>query len=49
MGAMIADAADQIHQWWAPALAFAAGVVSFASPCVLPEAPSPERRAVAAG
>lgn len=25
--------------WWAPALAFAAGVVSFASPCVLPLVP----------
>ena len=36
---MIADAAEQIHQWWAPALAFAAGVVSFASPCVLPLVP----------
>lgn len=25
--------------WWAPALAFAAGVISFASPCVLPLVP----------
>ena len=25
--------------WWAPFLAFAAGVVAFASPCVLPLAP----------
>lgn len=25
--------------WWAPSLAFAAGVVSFASPCVLPLVP----------
>ena len=25
--------------WWAPALAFAAGIVSFASPCVLPLVP----------
>jgi cytochrome c-type biogenesis protein len=39
MVGMLADAADQIHQWWAPALAFAAGVVSFASPCVLPLVP----------
>jgi len=36
---MLADAADQIQQWWAPAIAFAAGVVSFASPCVLPLVP----------
>jgi cytochrome c-type biogenesis protein len=36
---MVADAAQQIHSWWAPALAFAAGVVSFASPCVLPLVP----------
>src|SRR5262245_38886459 len=39
MVGMLADAADQIQQWWAPALAFAAGVVSFASPCVLPLVP----------
>jgi cytochrome c-type biogenesis protein len=38
-GRMLADAADQIQQWWAPAIAFAAGVVSFASPCVLPLVP----------
>lgn len=28
-----------LQAWWAPALAFAAGVVSFASPCVLPLIP----------
>jgi cytochrome c-type biogenesis protein len=28
-----------LDAWWAPALAFAAGVVSFASPCVLPVVP----------
>ncbi len=37
--AVIADAAQQIHEWWAPALAFLAGLVSFASPCVLPLVP----------
>ncbi len=31
--------ADALSSWWAPALAFAAGVVSFASPCVLPLVP----------
>ncbi len=36
---MLADAQTQIHTWWAPALAFAAGLVSFASPCVLPLVP----------
>ena len=37
---MLADVAGQVQQaWWAPALAFAAGVVSFASPCVLPLVP----------
>jgi cytochrome c-type biogenesis protein len=36
---MIADVAEGVQQWWAPALAFAAGVVSFASPCVLPLVP----------
>jgi cytochrome c-type biogenesis protein len=30
---------DGLRAWWAPALAFAAGVVSFASPCVLPLVP----------
>lgn len=28
-----------LNAWWGPALAFAAGVVSFASPCVLPLVP----------
>ena len=28
-----------LQAWWAPGLAFAAGVVSFASPCVLPLVP----------
>lgn len=28
-----------LAEWWAPALAFAAGVVSFASPCVFPLVP----------
>jgi cytochrome c-type biogenesis protein len=36
---MLADVARGVNQWWAPALAFAAGVVSFASPCVLPLVP----------
>src|SRR2546430_13545624 len=36
---MIADVAGGVRQWWAPLLAFAAGVVSFASPCVLPLVP----------
>src|SRR6266545_1238703 len=35
--------ADLVHRglasWWAPALAFLAGVVSFASPCVFPLVP----------
>jgi cytochrome c-type biogenesis protein len=31
--------ADALRTWWAPGLAFAAGVVSFASPCVLPLVP----------
>ena len=35
---MIAQAAD-LSQWWAPALAFLAGMVSFASPCVFPLVP----------
>jgi len=30
---------DGLSTWWAPALAFAAGVVSFASPCVFPLVP----------
>ena len=28
-----------LSSWWAPALAFASGVVSCASPCVLPLVP----------
>ena len=36
---MVADAADQLSRWWAPALAFVAGLVSFASPCVFPLVP----------
>jgi cytochrome c-type biogenesis protein len=30
---------DALSAWWAPALAFAAGIVSCASPCVLPLLP----------
>jgi cytochrome c-type biogenesis protein len=30
---------DGLASWWAPGLAFAAGVVSFASPCVFPLVP----------
>ncbi|MEA2581657.1 MAG: cytochrome c-type biosis protein [Actinomycetota bacterium] len=33
------DASGGIGSWWAPFLAFAAGTVSFASPCVLPLVP----------
>lgn len=37
---MIADFVQTgLASWWAPALAFAAGVVSFASPCVFPLVP----------
>ena len=37
---MIADIVQSgLSAWWAPALAFAAGVVSFASPCVFPLVP----------
>lgn len=37
---MLADIVDTgLAAWWAPALAFAAGVVSFASPCVFPLVP----------
>ena len=28
-----------LSSWWAPVLAFAAGVISFASPCVYPLVP----------
>ena len=33
------DFGEALQAWWAPALAFAAGVVSCASPCVLPLLP----------
>lgn len=36
---MLADVASGLAEWWAPGLAFVAGVVSFASPCVLPLVP----------
>jgi len=36
---MIAEALRNVDAWWAPGLAFAAGVVSFVSPCVLPLVP----------
>lgn len=37
---MIADVVETgLSSWWAPALSFLAGVVSFASPCVLPLVP----------
>ena len=37
---MIADLVQRgLASWWAPGLAFAAGLVSFASPCVLPLVP----------
>lgn len=36
---MLADVASGLAEWWAPGLAFAAGVVSFASPCVFPLVP----------
>jgi cytochrome c-type biogenesis protein len=36
---MIADFGGAVQAWWAPGLAFAAGVVSFVSPCVLPLVP----------
>ena len=36
---MIADTASSLSAWWAPVLAFVAGFVSFASPCVLPLVP----------
>src|SRR5205823_13895735 len=40
IGRVIADLVHRgLQEWWAPALAFAAGVVSFASPCVLPLVP----------
>ncbi|HYJ60903.1 MAG TPA: cytochrome c biogenesis protein CcdA [Actinomycetota bacterium] len=36
---MIADTVSSLSSWWAPGLAFVAGFVSFASPCVLPLVP----------
>jgi cytochrome c-type biogenesis protein len=39
VAALIGNAAAGLAEWWAPALAFAAGVLSFASPCVLPLVP----------
>jgi cytochrome c-type biogenesis protein len=39
VGPMIGDASSSLAQWWGPALAFLAGLVSFASPCVLPLVP----------
>lgn len=36
---MIGDVGSRVTEWWGPVLAFAAGVVSFASPCVLPLVP----------
>jgi cytochrome c-type biogenesis protein len=36
---MIADTTEALSHLWGPALAFAAGFVSFASPCVLPLVP----------
>ncbi|HYH28050.1 MAG TPA: cytochrome c biogenesis protein CcdA, partial [Actinomycetota bacterium] len=33
------DLGEALGAWWAPALAFVAGLVSFASPCVLPLVP----------
>jgi cytochrome c-type biogenesis protein len=38
--ALLADFVDRgLRAWWAPGLAFAAGIVSFASPCVFPLVP----------
>jgi len=36
---MMADAAQGVGKWWGPAIALAAGAVSFISPCVLPLVP----------
>jgi cytochrome c-type biogenesis protein len=36
---VIAAAQQDVTTWWAPALAFVAGAVSFASPCVFPLVP----------
>ena len=40
MTPVLADLVEEgLSAWWAPGLAFAAGVVSFASPCVFPLVP----------
>jgi cytochrome c-type biogenesis protein len=36
---LAADLTQELSGWWAPAVAFAAGLVSFASPCVFPLVP----------
>jgi cytochrome c-type biogenesis protein len=36
---MLADVTGGLSTWWAPGLAFVAGIVSFASPCVFPLVP----------
>lgn len=36
---MLGDITSGLTAWWAPGLAFVAGVVSFASPCVFPLVP----------
>ena len=36
---MIANVGARVTEWWGPLLAFAAGLVSFVSPCVLPLVP----------
>jgi cytochrome c-type biogenesis protein len=36
---LMANVTHGLRSWWAPGLAFLAGVVSFASPCVLPLVP----------
>jgi cytochrome c-type biogenesis protein len=38
-GALADWVQDGLGSWWAPGLAFAAGVISFASPCVFPLVP----------
>lgn len=38
-GVLVDFVQDGLGSWWAPGLAFAAGVVSFASPCVFPLVP----------
>jgi cytochrome c-type biogenesis protein len=40
MSPVLAELVEEgLSSWWAPALAFAAGIVSFASPCVFPLVP----------